>query len=67
MIRALSHRGILVGTPETAALPALMAAVGPGGRFHGPSGPGGLGGPPAELRLYRPVRVPSGSGVSPGK
>ncbi|GAB7040144.1 MULTISPECIES: SDR family oxidoreductase [Catenuloplanes] len=58
-IRALSRRGILVGTPETAALPALMAATDPhagGGRFYGPSGPGGLGGPPAERRLYRPLR-----------
>ncbi|MDP9794945.1 NAD(P)-dependent dehydrogenase (short-subunit alcohol dehydrogenase family) [Catenuloplanes nepalensis] len=59
-IRALSRRGILVGTPETAALPALMAATGPharGGRFYGPSGPGGLGGAPAEQQLYRPLRA----------
>ncbi|GAB7048181.1 SDR family oxidoreductase [Catenuloplanes indicus] len=58
-IRALSRRGILVGTPGTAALPALMAATAPdagGGRFYGPSGPGGLGGAPAERRLYRPLR-----------
>ncbi|GAA2013990.1 SDR family oxidoreductase [Nakamurella flavida] len=59
VIRALSRRGILVGTPETAALPALLAAVGPdpvGGRFFGPSGPGGLGGAPAEQKLWVPLR-----------
>ena len=59
LIRALSARGILVGTVETAKLPALMAATGPdakAGAFYGPSGPGNLGGPPAEHRLYPPLR-----------
>jgi NAD(P)-dependent dehydrogenase (short-subunit alcohol dehydrogenase family) len=57
-IRRLSARGILVGTPETAALPALFAATSPesvGGRMYGPSGPGHLGGAPAEQALYRPL------------
>ncbi|SEA56824.1 SDR family oxidoreductase [Leifsonia sp. 21MFCrub1.1] len=59
VIRWLSARGILVGTPETAALPALLAATGPdarGGRMYGPSGPGHLGGAPAEQALYAPLR-----------
>ena len=58
LIRLLSRRGLLVGTPETAALPALLAAVvpGAGGRFFGPSGPGRLGGAPAEQRLWSRLR-----------
>ena len=59
MIRWLSARGLLVGTPETAALPALLAATGPdaeGGRMYGPSGPGHLGGAPAEQTPYPPLR-----------
>ncbi|MFB8005026.1 SDR family oxidoreductase [Nocardia sp. NPDC056000] len=55
LIRALSSRGILVGTVETAKLPALYAATAPdalGGRMYGPSGPGHLGGSPAEQKLY---------------
>ncbi|MGY1943617.1 SDR family oxidoreductase [Nocardia asiatica] len=59
LIRALSARRILLGTVETAALPALMAATDPGaepGVLYGPSGPGDLGGPPAEQRLYPPLR-----------
>ena len=58
LIRWLSARGILLGTPETAALPALLAATSPdavGGRMYGPSGPGHLGGAPAEQALYRPL------------
>ncbi|MGK8488422.1 SDR family oxidoreductase [Nocardia asiatica] len=58
LIRALSARRILMGTVETAALPALMAATDPGaepGTLYGPSGPGNLGGPPAEQRLYPPL------------
>lgn len=58
MIRWLSARRILLGTPETAALPALLAATSPdatGGRLYGPSGPGHLGGAPAEQALYRPL------------
>lgn len=59
LIRALSARGILVGTVHTAQLPALYAATSPravGGGFYGPSGPGHLGGPPAEQRLYSRLR-----------
>jgi NAD(P)-dependent dehydrogenase (short-subunit alcohol dehydrogenase family) len=55
LIRALSRRGILAGTPESAALTAVHAATSPdaqGGRFYGPSGFGHLSGPPAEQPLY---------------
>lgn len=59
LIRALSRRGILVGTVETALLPALYAATWPdaeGGRLYGPSGFGNLAGAPAEQSFYRPLR-----------
>lgn len=59
IIRTLSRRGILLGTVETAKLPALIAATDPdarGGAFYGPSGPGHLGGAPAEQELYPPLR-----------
>ncbi|MCE0536537.1 SDR family oxidoreductase [Kineosporia rhizophila] len=59
MIQALSERGLLVGTIDSAGLPALMAAVGPesnGGRMYGPRGLGHLSGAPAEQKLYRPLR-----------
>lgn len=59
VIRWLSARGILVGTPETAALPALYAATSPDaktGRLYGPHGPGHLGGAPAEQALYSRLR-----------
>jgi NAD(P)-dependent dehydrogenase (short-subunit alcohol dehydrogenase family) len=59
LIRALSARGILAGTVETAGLPALMAATDPGaepGALYGPSGPGKLGGAPAGHALYPPLR-----------
>ncbi|BCB74601.1 SDR family oxidoreductase [Phytohabitans flavus] len=55
LIGFLSARGILVGTPESAALPAIYAATATNavdGGFYGPSGPGHLGGPPAEQKLY---------------
>ncbi|MFY1699313.1 MULTISPECIES: SDR family oxidoreductase [unclassified Solwaraspora] len=58
LIRALSARGILLGTVETAALPALLAATSPtakGGVLYGPSGLGNLGGPPVEHRTYSPL------------
>jgi NAD(P)-dependent dehydrogenase (short-subunit alcohol dehydrogenase family) len=61
VIRWLSARGLLVGTPETAALPALFAATSPearGGLFYGPSGVGHLGGGPAEQPLYSRLRSP---------
>ncbi|WP_250034909.1 SDR family oxidoreductase [Paractinoplanes maris] len=57
LIRALSARGILLGTVETAKLPALVAATAAEpGAFYGPSGPGNLGGAPAEQPLYPPLR-----------
>lgn len=58
IIRALSARGILVGTVATAQLPALLAASSPqaaGGELYGPGGPGRLGGPPRLQRLYHPL------------
>lgn len=59
VIRALSRRGILLGTVETALLPALLAATAPdarGGRLYGPSGLGHLSGAPAEQDLYPRLR-----------
>jgi len=59
IIRALSARHILVGTVETAALPALYAATSPdakGGALYGPSGLGHLGGGPAEQAIYSRLR-----------
>jgi NAD(P)-dependent dehydrogenase (short-subunit alcohol dehydrogenase family) len=55
VIRVLSALGV-TGTPNSAALPALYAAVSPdseAGGFYGPSGPGHLGGGPAPQKLYR--------------
>ena len=60
LIRALSKRGILVGTARTAALPALLAATSPearGGALYGPSGFQHIGGAPAEQQLYKPLRA----------
>jgi NAD(P)-dependent dehydrogenase (short-subunit alcohol dehydrogenase family) len=59
IIRWMSARGLIVGTPETAALPALYAATSPdagGGLFYGPKGFGHLGGAPAEQKLYSRLR-----------
>jgi NAD(P)-dependent dehydrogenase (short-subunit alcohol dehydrogenase family) len=59
MIRALSARGILFGTVHSAQLPALYAATSPDARrggFYGPRGPGHLGGPPGEQKLYSRLR-----------
>jgi hypothetical protein len=59
LIRALSRRGILLGTVESAALPALYAAASPdalGGGFYGPSGLGHLSGAPAEQPVYSRLR-----------
>ncbi|MFF2858754.1 SDR family oxidoreductase [Streptomyces rubiginosohelvolus] len=61
LIRLLSGRGILVGTVESAKFPALYAATSPearGGALYGPSGPGNLGGPPAEQKLYSRLTDP---------
>ncbi|OCG76332.1 SDR family oxidoreductase [Microbacterium sediminis] len=59
VIRWLSARGLLLGTPDSAALPALYAAASPDARpgaLYSPRGPGRLGGAPAEQELYRPLR-----------
>lgn len=59
VIRALSRRGILLGTVETALLPALLAATSPdarGARLYGPSGLGHLSGAPAEQAVYSRLR-----------
>ncbi|WP_062351750.1 SDR family oxidoreductase [Herbidospora yilanensis] len=58
-IRVLSRFGILAGTVESAALPALLAATSPdarGARLYGPSGLANLSGPPAEQALYSRLR-----------
>lgn len=56
----LSRHGILLGTADSAALPALLAATTPdaGGRFYGPSGPGHLGGRPGQQKLYSRLDKP---------
>ncbi|HEX4442074.1 MAG TPA: SDR family oxidoreductase [Galbitalea sp.] len=54
-IRAFSRLGILFGTAESAALPAVYAATSPdakGGLFYGPKGFQHLSGAPAEEPLY---------------
>ncbi|TGB15157.1 SDR family oxidoreductase [Streptomyces sp. MZ04] len=59
LIRALSARGIIVGTVESAQFPALLAATSPdakGGGFYGPRGLGHMGGPPGEQKLYSRLR-----------
>ncbi len=58
VIRALSRRGILVGTAESAALPAVLAATtdAPADAMFGPGGLGGLGGAPKVQALYGPLR-----------
>jgi NAD(P)-dependent dehydrogenase (short-subunit alcohol dehydrogenase family) len=65
LIGFLSARGILAGTPESAALPALHAATSPQARdglFYGPDGLGHLGGAPAEQKLYSPLRSTEDAG-----
>ena len=59
VIDALSRRGILFGTAESAALPAVLAATSVdvrGGEFFGPSGIAHLGGAPAAQKLYSRLR-----------
>lgn len=59
LIRAMSRRGILVGTPSSAALSAVYAATSPdarGGRLYGPKGFRHLSGLPAEQPLYSRLR-----------
>lgn len=57
LIRWLSARGLLVGTPVSAAEPALLAATGPDldGGFVGPTGPGQLGGPAGRREPWAPM------------
>jgi NAD(P)-dependent dehydrogenase (short-subunit alcohol dehydrogenase family) len=55
VIRAMSRRGFIVGTPSSAALSAVYAATSPdaeGGKLYGPRGFRHLGGLPAEQTLY---------------
>lgn len=55
-IRVLSRVG-LAGTPDSASLPALLAATAStGGGFYGPRGPGSAGGRPGEQALWPPLR-----------
>ena len=59
LIRALSRRGLMVGTVESASLSALMAATSPDavdGGFYGPQWPGDAGGPPGPTSLWKPLR-----------
>lgn len=57
VIGAMSARGIIVGTVDSAGLPALAAATGEDPvPFSGPSGPGRLGGAPAAQELYPRLR-----------
>jgi NAD(P)-dependent dehydrogenase (short-subunit alcohol dehydrogenase family) len=57
VIRWLSARGLLVGTVDSARLPALMAVTtGEDGGFYGPQWPGSAGGPPGRQQLWAPLR-----------
>ncbi|MFW0786343.1 SDR family oxidoreductase [Gordonia sp. CPCC 206044] len=59
MISMLSRRGILVGTVDSAKLPAVLACTAPNtksGSFFGPRWPGSMGGPPGEQKLWSPLR-----------
>ncbi|KWX69029.1 SDR family oxidoreductase [Mycobacterium sp. NAZ190054] len=58
VVSLLSRLGIM-GTADTAGLPAVYAATSPdakAGAFYGPRGPGHLGGAPAEQKLYSRLR-----------
>ncbi|WP_392542496.1 SDR family oxidoreductase [Oryzobacter telluris] len=58
VIRRLSAVG-LTGTPDSASLPALLAATVPddrSGEFFGPQGPGNAGGRPGEQSPWGPLR-----------
>jgi len=59
MIRWLSRHGILAGTVDSAALPALAAATASstaGSQFYGPQGLGNTSGRPGEQKLWKPLR-----------
>ncbi|MDX3103540.1 SDR family oxidoreductase [Nonomuraea angiospora] len=65
VIRALSRSGVLLGTVETAVLPALFAATSPdarGGRLYGPRGFRNLSGAPAEQPVYSRLRSEDDAG-----
>ncbi|OII25099.1 SDR family oxidoreductase [Curtobacterium sp. MCBA15_013] len=57
LIRWLSARGLLVGTPASAAEPALLASTDADldGGFVGPTGPGQLGGPAGRRKPWAPL------------
>ncbi|OBG83832.1 short-chain dehydrogenase [Mycobacterium sp. E802] len=62
LIRWLSARGLVVGTVDSAKLPALMAATsGEPGGFYGPQWPGHVGGPPGAQKLWKPLRDNAGA------
>ncbi|MHC9044392.1 SDR family oxidoreductase [Microbacterium saperdae] len=59
MIRWASARGLIVGTPESAALPALAGATlrtSGARKLYSPNGPGRVGGMPTEQPLYAPLK-----------
>lgn len=59
MIDALSRRGILFGTADSAGLPALFASTSHDARrstFYGPRGLGHVGGAPGEQKMYSRLR-----------
>jgi NAD(P)-dependent dehydrogenase (short-subunit alcohol dehydrogenase family) len=63
-IRAFSRLGILFGTAESAALPAVYAATSPdakGALFYGPKGFQHLSGAPAEEPMYSRLASPEDS------
>ncbi len=62
VIRALSRSGLIVGTPQSAALTAVYAATSPdaqGGRLYGPKGFRHLGGAPAEQAMFTRLQSPT--------
>lgn len=61
LVQWLSNRGWFVGTPESAGLPALMAATASDPQpFYGPQGIGNAGGPPGVTQLWAPIRNEDG-------
>jgi NAD(P)-dependent dehydrogenase (short-subunit alcohol dehydrogenase family) len=61
MVRMLSRIG-LAGTPESAALPALLAATSPdtsASALYGPMGPGKVGGKPGLQRVFASLQDPA--------
>ncbi|WP_026306870.1 SDR family oxidoreductase [Smaragdicoccus niigatensis] len=55
VIRWLSGHGMLMGTVESAQLPAVLAATTPDVGFYGPQWPGNAGGPPGKQKLWKPL------------